>query len=98
MNSLRHRPKGDFIWKAEWGQLYILAERWKSDLQFYKADLKFLYYLMNKYFIWLIKEDNIEEVKEKIEKLRELYNKATELMEKVQKHMSHLSALNEDPF
>jgi uncharacterized protein (DUF3820 family) len=52
MENLSLRPKGDFSYTAEYQQLYILAEHWKSDLEFYKDDLRFLHHLIDEYFVW----------------------------------------------
>jgi len=42
MNNFRNRPKYNYIHEADWQQLIILTEHWKSDLLFYKDDIRFL--------------------------------------------------------
>ena len=59
MNGYRNRPKDNYIHKADWQKLYMLAEQWKSDLLFYKDDLKFLHHLIDTYFLWISKKENI---------------------------------------
>ncbi|MDY0779495.1 hypothetical protein [Tenacibaculum sp. IB213877] len=98
MESIRQRPKGNYLWKAEWSQLYLLAEHWKSDLEFYKGDLTFLHHLIEKYFIWIINKQNTEEVKTIAHKLYKLKEEVKELLKRVDKHLTHLSALSKDPF
>jgi hypothetical protein len=51
MGNSKDKPQTDFNWEAQWQQLYLLAEDRYSDLQFYKDDLRFLYHLIDKYFI-----------------------------------------------
>ena len=60
MNDFRNRPKDNYIQKADWQKLYILTEHWKSDLSFYKDDLRFLHHLIDKYFLWISKKENID--------------------------------------
>ena len=48
----------------QWEDLYILAEHWESDLKFYSDDLRFLHHLVDKYFIWITKSENLELVRE----------------------------------
>ncbi len=64
MNDFRNRPKYNYIHEADWQKLYLLTELWKSDLLFYKDDLKFLYHLIDKYFLRISKRENIDMVQE----------------------------------
>ena len=48
--------------KANWQELYILSKHWKSDLEFFKDDLRFLHHLVDKYIIWITKKENLEMV------------------------------------
>ena len=63
MSHFRNRPKGNYIHKADWQQLYRLTEHWKSDLQFYNDDLIFLHHLIEKYFMWISRKENIDMVR-----------------------------------
>ena len=98
MENLRQRPKGEYTWEADWNQLYVLTAHWKSDLQFYKDDLKFLHHLIDKYFIWMIRKDNVTKVREIIKKLYELDLKCEDLLKRVIIHLNHLAGLIDDPF
>ncbi|TYP98997.1 hypothetical protein C7447_102315 [Tenacibaculum adriaticum] len=98
MENFRQRPKGEYTWEAAWSQLYVLTEHWKSDLQFYKDDLRFLHHLINRYFIWMIRKDNVTDVRKIIKNLHELDLQCSELLKHVNTHLSHLGALIEDPF
>lgn len=98
MENLRYRPKGNYTWDAEWQQLYVLTEHWKSDLLFYKDDLKFLHHLIDKYFIWMVRKDNVVKVRTIIKNLHTTDEQCVDLLKRVNTHLSHLSGLIDDPF
>jgi hypothetical protein len=98
MENLSLRPKGDFTWTAEYRELYILTEHWQSDLQFYKGDLRFLHHLIDKYFIWVINKENLDEMKNLASALSETGKNCDSLLEKTSKHLTHLAELIDDPF
>jgi hypothetical protein len=98
MENLSLRPKGDFTWTAQYQQLYVLTEHWQSDLQFYKGDLQFLHHLIDKYFIWLINKENLDEMKNLASGLSETGKNCDRLLEKTSKHLAHLAELIDDPF
>jgi hypothetical protein len=98
MKNLSLRPQGDFTWTAEYRQLYILTEHWQSDLQFYKGDLHFLHHLIDKYFIWLVNKENLDEMRNIASGLSETVKNCDKLLEKTSKHLTHLAELIDDPF
>ena len=83
--------------EVNWQELYILAGHWKSDLNFYKDDLKFLHHLINKYIIWITKDENLNMVKEIEKNLFELRNKSEDLMQDVITHQGNLALILENP-
>lgn len=98
MNDFRNRPKDNYIREAEWEQLYVLTEHWKSDLLFYRDDLRFLHHLIDKYFLWISKKENIDMVREIEVSLLEIDKQCDSLLDKTNKHMHHLAELIDDPF
>ena len=98
MSDFRNRPNGNYIFEANWQELYILTEHWKSDLLFYRDDLKFLNHLIDKYFIWLTKKENLDQVREIVEGLVETDKLCSTLLLQVNKHLSHLAGLIDNPF
>lgn len=98
MSNFRNRPNGTYIFDADWSELYVLTKHWKSDLLFFKDDLRFLDHLISKYFIWLSKKDNIDQVKEIEKKLIETELSCSKLINRVQMHLKHLAELIENPF
>lgn len=80
--SLSHNPN--------WQELYVLCEYWKSDLEFYNDDLRFLHHLIEKYFIWITKSENLELAREIKVNLFKVKKKCQDLIDKVGKHIIQL--------
>lgn len=98
MNEYRMRPRGSYIQSSKWQELYILTEHWKSDLLFYKDDLKFLHHLLDKYFIWITKKENLEAVKRIGSGILKDSRECKELLKRLDKHLSHLAHVIDEPF
>lgn len=97
MENLSLRPKGDFTYTAEYQQLYILTEHWKSDLLFYKDDLRFLHHLIDKYFIWFTDKKHLDEMRKVASGLSDIGKKCDGLLDKASKHLHHLAEQIDDP-
>ncbi|TLP81763.1 hypothetical protein [Maribacter sp. ACAM166] len=98
MTHFRSRPKANYILEADWQELYLLTEDWKSDLQFYNDDLKFLHHLIDKYFMWISKKENIDMVREIEVGLLQMDNQCGALLNRADKHLHHLTELIDNPF
>lgn len=98
MSDFRNRPSGSYIHEANWQQLYVLTEHWKSDLEFYNTDLKFFHHLIDKYFMWISKKENIDMVREIEIGLLEMDNQSSMLLQQVNKHLHHLAELAANSF
>lgn len=83
--------------KINWEELYVLAEHWKSDLLFYKDDLRFLHHLIDKYFIWITKAENMAMVKAIKTDIVKLGTTCDDLLDKVGKHIIQMGYLVEKP-
>ncbi len=97
MGDYRYRAKDNYIHEADWQGLYVLTEHWKSDLEFYADDLRFLQHLIDKYFIWMTRKENIDEVRDIESDLVETDRKCNRLMKRIKKHLRHLANLIENP-
>lgn len=97
MNEQNIDKELDFLKDGPWNELYILTQHWRSDLQFYNDDLRFLHHLIEKYFLWITKSENLDLVKELKKELFNLNIKSNDLIEKVNKHLIQLGHLVEDP-
>lgn len=98
MNNLRSRPKGRYILDADWQELYILTENLKSDLLFYKDDLRFLQHLIDKYFLWMSKKENIDKVRDVEVNLMEANTQCIALLKRTEIHLTHLANRIDDAF
>ncbi|PIF00109.1 MAG: hypothetical protein CR994_07945 [Maribacter sp.] len=98
MENYRTRPKGDYIQQTDWNELYVLTKHWKSDLTFYEQDLNFLLKLLDKYFIWITKKDNLDAVKKIGKGILKDKKTGGQLLKKVDEHLAHIAQTIEDPF
>lgn len=98
MNDFRHRPKDNYIQETDWQKLYVLTEHWKSDLMFYKGDLRFLNHLIDKYFMWIAKKENVDMVRDIEVSLLKVDKQCVLLLERTNTHLHHLAELIDDPF
>lgn len=81
-----------------WARLFVLAEHWQSDMQFFSDELRFLRSLVDKYFLWLIDENHIEATKKMATKLGKIEKNRSRLDLSVGNHLKHLTNLIENPF
>jgi hypothetical protein len=98
MSDFRNRPKDNYIQEASWQKLYILSEQWKTDLLFFRDDIRFLHHLIDKYFLWISKKEHIDMVQEIEINLLQVDKQAALLLERTNKHLHHLSHCSDDPF
>ena len=64
MNDDTKSTQENNIEEVKWQELYVLTDHWKSDLAFYKDDLRFLHHLIDKYIIWITKDENLNMVQD----------------------------------
>lgn len=96
--ELRIRPKSDYMHQANLQELYILTEHWQADVRFYKDELRFLRDLVDKYFMWLIEKEHIDNLQEKAGRLLNADKQCDELAQKITKHLTHLNELQQNAF
>ena len=97
MGNSTYSQEMDFLEDGPWDELYAITQNWKSDLEFYKDDLRFLHHLTDRYFLWITKSENMDVVKELNFGLLKLTIEVKDLLEKVKKHLVQLGYLMEDP-
>lgn len=90
MENYRSRPKGDYIESEKWQGLYALTEHWKSDLLFYRDDLKFLRHLVDNYFIWIKDQENLEGIRKVGEAILKNTRQCQYLLDMINKYLSYL--------
>ena len=97
MSTFRKRPKGDYLEKADWASLYELTQHWKSELLFYKDELRFFHRLIENYFIWMTLGENLDAVRELEMDLLDADKNCEDLSQKVVKHLTQLAETVENP-
>jgi hypothetical protein len=97
MNDNKKTDRANFLSNGSWYQMYMLSKYWKSDLEFYRDDLHFLYLLIDKYFIWIVKPENLKIVEELKNKLVHLNLKSKDLILKMSKHTIQLGYMVDSP-
>ena len=95
-NDTKSTQQNNII-EINWQELYILTDHWKSDLDFYKDDLRFLHHLIDKYIIWITKDDNLNLVKDIEKNLFEIKKKSLDLMKELSTHQGNLGLMVENP-
>jgi len=98
MNDMRLRPKSDYLKTANWEQLYVLSEHWRDDMGFYLDELKFFRKLINKYFLWLAKDENIVKAEAIFVDVKKATDEAKWLENAITEHMRHISDLMKNAF
>jgi len=97
MSDTKYSQDTEFLKDGPWDELYVLTKHWKSDLEFYQDDLRFLHHLIDKYFMWITKQENLDMVRELKKGLQDMNTKVKDLLDKVGKHCIQLGYLVEDP-
>ncbi|OZV69816.1 hypothetical protein [Winogradskyella aurantia] len=98
MNDLRYRPKNNFIQTANWQELFTLTEHWKSDLLFYKDDLRFLHKLIDNYFMYVSKKENIDSVLDIEVNLLKVDKQCASLLKNTNEHLHYITEFIDNPF
>ncbi len=75
----------------------MLANHWKSDLEFYVEDLRFLHHLVDKYLLWITKPENLAMVKKIQARTFALKKDGLGLEAEITKHQKALGQMVEDP-
>lgn len=92
------KSKSNYLHQMSCEQLYIIAEHWKSDLDFFTDEINFLKRLINKYFIWLTQEENARNLHKVHEKLMVSERFKNDLLKVIALHREHLGNMMENPF
>ena len=98
MSNYRNRPKGDYIQEAEWQDLFILTERLQGNLEFQLYEIEFLERLIDTYFVKLLLQENLDELRELQMDLHQSKNEALKLLKRIQLHLVHIADIINEPF
>jgi hypothetical protein len=88
-NSTKETDTKDASWEA----LYLLAENWKKDLDFYLFDIKFLETLTAHNFSELLLCENLDELRELQIEVFELITQCEYLLKCIQNNLESITAI-----
>ena len=95
--EFRTRPKSNYLLNAEWQELHTLTTHWKSDMDFFKDELRFINVLFDKYFTALVDKNNIGRTKEVAANLAIVQDRWDTLAQQIGKQLEHIQQLMIDP-
>lgn len=78
--------------------MFVIAEHWRSDLDFYLDELNFFRALLDKYLLILIDEKRIDSTRHLVAGLKQFERERLTLESEVKHHMSQLTNLIQNPF
>jgi len=81
-----------------WQSMFVIAEHWQSDLIFFADEVSFFEKLLDKYFIWLLDDNNRDSTRQLISRLTAFEKERASLSREVNLHLSRLANLIENPF
>jgi hypothetical protein len=87
--------KNDSSGENEWISFFAITKHWQSDLGFFTDEFRFLRSLIDKYFLQLVKPENIVTTKAIADKLTKLDKKRSSIEQMLNDHLNHLTNLVE---
>lgn len=93
MDHLNIYPANGSIPYVSWENYYILYQYWRSDLKFYRQELKFFDHLLSKYAIWIENEERLEKVNSLLTDLKVHTKECSEMLEKNELLLSEIQKL-----
>ena len=92
------KSKSEYLHETSNDSLYVVAEKWESDMQFYTDEIRFFNELIKDHFLWIINNDHLTKVEELNTRLSKLSVELQTVYAKIKKHLEHLSELDTNEF
>lgn len=96
--ELRLRPQGDYLHTADWKDLFVLTEHWRSDMDFFRDELRFIENLLAKYFIQLLNKRSLVKLQNLDVAISKLSKDRRAISSRIKKHLTDLGLLMETTF
>src|SRR6476619_4016278 len=93
--DFRLRPAGKYMLEADLEDIYKLTEHWKTDMEFYRDEIRFLMDLISRYAALVITENHTAKVKSLQKQLSNAESQLNNLNEKVEEHIADINDLIE---
>ncbi|MGB5362919.1 MAG: hypothetical protein WBN17_06425 [Aureibaculum sp.] len=90
--------KSTYLHSASWDELYTITKHWQSENDFYNYEITFLKKLIDKYFIWMTKKENIAQVRKLVIQLGKLEHEHKDIGKAILKHLNHITEYLENAF
>jgi hypothetical protein len=90
--------KSTYLHSASWDELHAITKRWQSENDFYNYEITFLKKLIDKYFIWMTKKENIAQVRKLVIELSTLEKRHKDIGNAISKHLNHIALYLENAF
>ena len=90
MDELRIRPRSNYLYTANWQELYLLTKNWKSNIKFANYEINFFKGLVDKYFIWVKDKDQITEVQHLVNIMTHLSGELENIDSTITKHLNYI--------
>ncbi|MBA4055804.1 MAG: hypothetical protein C0490_13900 [Marivirga sp.] len=95
--SASKKPANDPLIQ-DWESMFVMAEHWKSDMDYFLEELNFFRKLVDKYFLSLIEEKHINNTRHLAAGLAEFDKKRVEIERDLNTNLTQLSNLTQNPF
>jgi hypothetical protein len=95
--EFRTRPKGDYIQRATWQDLYILTEKWNNTMEFQLLEIEFMQRLIEAYFVKLLLQENLDDLRELQNSLDHFANQAQLVLQRIQLQLKQIIDLLDAP-
>lgn len=90
--------KSNYLHSASWDELHAITKHWQSNNDFYHYEINFLKKLIDKYFIWMTKKENIAQVRKLVLQLGTLDERHRDIGDAIFKHLNHIALYLENSF
>jgi hypothetical protein len=84
--------------QENWEYIYLLTDEWISDMECYNNELRFITNAINKNFLWLTRNGNIDSVQKNIEKIERASKQYKEIAIKLNNHLVRIEEFMMNPF
>jgi methyl-accepting chemotaxis protein len=98
MTEFRLRPESNYLHTADWKELFVLTEHWRSDMNFFRDELRFLNNVSQKYFIKMINKKSLVKLENLFIAVNKLSKERKAISFRIKNHLIRLGLLMENAF
>lgn len=98
MNDFINRSKVNYSQEASRQKRHVLSEQLKSELLFYRDDIRLLHHLIDQYFLWISKNEYRIGEQEMEVNLFKVEQECALLLERTNWNLKYFTQWSNDPF